>query len=194
MFTIDLSQGDQRQMMQQTSMAVMNRKIDSDIITVLDTATIGTTVAQEANVNTVQRAIAELGNNNVKVEDEDAMFGLVTPAFYAALSQAAEWSSSDYVDQKWFANRNSRLIRWNGINWIRHSGLTGLGTASEKCYIYHKDAIGHAMDKSRVESVPGTNTEQHYDYVRTTGFFGSIMLENSAIVQILHKGDAYNLS
>src|SRR5690606_39337744 len=39
-FNIFASQGDQRQLMQRTSMAVMNRKIDEQIITVLNTGTV----------------------------------------------------------------------------------------------------------------------------------------------------------
>lgn len=193
-FTVDLSQGDQRQIMQMTSMGVLNRKIDADIIGQLDTATIGTTTPATASVAMVNTAISELALNDVPVEDEENMFGLVSPAFYGYISQTPEWASADYVDMKWFAGRNLRLKRWNGVNWIRHSQLTGVGTNSEKCYIYHKSAIGHAMDKDRTTSIPGYNDEQDYHWVRTSGWFGSKKLQDSGIVQLLHDGSAYNLS
>jgi hypothetical protein len=50
------------------------------------------------------------------------------------------------------------------------------------------------MDKERVVSIPGYNEEQDYHFVRTSGFFGSKMLQNNAVVQMLHDGSAYNLS
>ena len=193
-FTVDMSQGDQRQIMQLNSMGVINRKIDADIIAQLDTATINTTPAANASVAMVMSALAELGNNYVKIEDEDNMFGLITNAFWAYMMQTTEFASGDYVDVKWYAGKNKRLWRWAGVNWIRHPALTGVATDSEKCYIYHKDAIGHAMDKERVVSIPGYNEEQDYHYVRTSGFFGSKMLQNNAVVQMLHDGSAYNLS
>ena len=190
-FTIDLGQSDQRQVMQKTSMGVLNRKIDSDIISILDTATVNMGAAQHANVELVMKALTILGNNFVKVEDEDNMWGLVTNSFWAKMMQTSEFSSGDYVEQKTFSGRARRVWRWAGVNWIRHPNLTGVGTDSEKCYIYHKDSIGHAMDKARVRSVVGYDDEQDYHYCRTTGFFGSVMLLNNAVVQLLHDGSDY---
>ncbi len=193
-FTVDLSQGDQRQIMQIGSAGVLNRKIDADIIAQLDTATINTTPAATASVAMVMSALTELGNSFVKIEDEENMFGLVTNAFWAYMMQTTEFASGDYVDMKWFNGKNKRLWRWAGVNWIRHPSLTGVGGANEKCYLYHKDAIGHAMDKSRVTSMPGYDEEQDYHWVRTSGWFGSKKLQDAAIVQMLHDGSAYNLS
>ena len=193
-FTIDLSQGDQRQIMQMNSSGVLNRKIDADIIAQLDTATINTTPAATASVAMVMSALAELGNSFVKIEDEESMFGLVTNSFWAYMMQTAEFNSGDYVDLKWFTGKNKRVWNWAGVNWIRHPQLTGVGTASEKCYLYHREAIGHAMDKSRVVSIPGYNEEQDYHWVRTSGWFGSKKLQDAAIVQMLHDGSAHNLS
>lgn len=193
-FTVDLSQGDQRQIAQLNSMGVLNRKIDADIIAQLDTATINTTPSQTASVALVMSALTELGNSFVKIEDEENMFGLITNAFWAYMMQTTEFANGDYVDMKWYSGRNMRAWRWAGVNWIRHPSLTGVGTATEKCYIYHKDAIGHAMDKERVVSMPGYNEEQDYHWVRTSGWFGSKKLQDAAIVQILHDGSAYNLS
>ena len=82
-FTVDMSQGDQRQIMQLNSMGVINRKVDADIIAQLDTATINTTPATTASVAMVMTALAELGLNKVKLEDEENMFGVISPSFWA---------------------------------------------------------------------------------------------------------------
>lgn len=193
-FTVDMSQGDQRKIMQLNSMGVINRKIDADIIAQLDTATINTTPAATASVNMVMSALAALGNAYVPIEEEDNMFGLITNAFWAYMMQTPEFANGQYVDMKWFAGKNVRMWRWAGVNWIRHPALTGVTTSSEKCYLYHKNAIGHAMDKERVTSTPGYDEEQAYWYVRTSGYFGSKMLQNGAVVQMLHDGSAFNLT
>ena len=190
-FTVDLSQGNQRQIMQQTSMGVLNRKIDRDIIAQLDTATNDTGAAATASVALVMKALTILGNAYVNIEEEDNMFGLITNAFWAYMMQTTEFASGDYVNVKFYDGSIKRMWRWAGVNWIRHTLLTGTGTAAEKCYIYHKNAIGHAMDKERVVSLPDYNKEQDYHYVRTSGWFGSKLLQQGAIVQIVHDGSAY---
>ena len=192
-FSVDLGQGDQRQIMQLNSMGVLNRKIDADIIAELDTATINTGATATASVAMVMKALAELGNNFAKIEDEESMFGLISNAFWAYMMQTPEFNRGDYVDMKWFTGKNKRIWRWAGVNWIRHPSVRGVGTAAEKCYIYHKDAIGHCMDKERVVSIPGYNEEQDYFYTRTSGWFGSKALLNNAIVELIHDGSAYNL-
>ena len=52
-FNIFASQGDQRRIMQQTTMAVINRKIDQDIIAQLNLATQDTGAAQQASLDMV---------------------------------------------------------------------------------------------------------------------------------------------
>jgi len=190
-FTVDLSQGNQRRMMQMTSMGVINRKIDQDLIDVLDTATNTTGSTATMSVALVMKALTILGNAFVNIGDEDNMFGVITNAAWAYLMQTSEFASGDYVDVKVFNGSVKRMWRWAGVNWVRHNLLTGTGTNAEKCYIFHKEAVGSAMDKDRVVSKPGYNEEQDYHYVRTSGFFGSVMLQQGAIVQITHDGSAY---
>ena len=190
-FTVDMSQGDQRQIMQQTSMGVLNRKIDLDIIAALDGATNDTGASAKASVAMVMKTLAFLGNAYVPVEEEENMFGIVTNAFWAYMMQTPEFSSGDYVDVKSYTGNVKRMWRWAGVNWIRHPLLTGVGTSTEKCYIFHRSAVGHAMDKDRVVSIPGYNEEQDYHWVRTTGYFGSKLLQNNAIGQMKHDGSEY---
>lgn len=190
-FTVDLSQGDQRQIMQQTSMGVINRKIDADIIAQLDTATNDTGAYTTASVQMVMKSLAILGNAFVPVEEEDNMFGLITNAFWAYMMQTTEFTNGLYVDVKSYTGSIKRMWRWAGVNWIRHPNLTGVATSSEKCYLFHRSAVGHAMDSERVVSMPGYNEEQDYHFVRTSGYFGTKLLQNGAVVQMKHDGSAY---
>jgi hypothetical protein len=194
-FDIFASQGDQRRIMQDGSVKVINRKIDADIIAQLDTATIDTGGYATASVAMVMKSLAALGNAEVPVEEEDNMFGLITNGFWAYMMQTPEFADGgSYVDVKPFSGPIRRVWRWAGVNWIRHPNLTGVGTSTEKCYLYHRSAIGHAMDKDSVETMIGYDGEHHYSWARATGYFGSKLLQNSGVVQMKHDGAAFGLS
>src|SRR5688572_16027827 len=55
-FNIFASQGNQREIMQKTTMAVINRRIDQDIIAELNTGTVDTGAAQTASLQLATRA------------------------------------------------------------------------------------------------------------------------------------------
>jgi hypothetical protein len=137
-FNIFASQGDQRRIMQMTSMAVVNRKIDSDIIAELDSAATnhaGST-AVTGSLNLVMRGLTILGNNKVPLDGN--IVAAITPAFYAYLMQTKEFTNVDYTVAKKFANNDGayddqpRMFAWAGVNFIVHPGLTGGGTSSEQ--------------------------------------------------------------
>lgn len=189
-FNVESSQGDARRIMQETTMAVINRKIDSDIIAQLDTATVDTGSSATGSLALVAKAVAILGNAEVPIEDENNMFGVITPAFHAYLMQVPSFTSADYVDVKPFDGPARRFRRWYGINWIVHPKLTGVGTSTEKCYIYHRDALGHAVNKDMRIAV-GYDEEQDYSYARCSVYMGSKLLQNTGVVQVKHDGSAY---
>jgi hypothetical protein len=190
-FNIFASQGDGRRIMQMGTVKVMNRKIDSDIITQLDTATVTAGAAATASLNMVAKAKAILGNAEVDVTDADNMFGLITPAFDAYLIQTKEYASADYVEVKPFAGPAKKYMRWMGVNWIVHPRLTGGGTSSESCFLFHRDAIGHAVNTGGMDVSAGYNDEDDYYWARSSIFMGSKLLQNSGVVKMLHDGSAY---
>ena len=200
-FNIFASQGNQKRIMQHTTMAVINRKIDDDIIAQLDTLTNDTgTSAATATLNMVVHAKVILGDNFVPIEEEDNMFGLITPSFEGYLMQIPEYSSADYVEVKPFVGPSKRFRRWMGVNWICHPRLTGsVGAGSagttEKCYMYHRNCIGHAFDTQSLteatKNVVGYDEEQDYSYARVSAFMGSKLLQNAGGVLMNHDGSAY---
>lgn len=190
-FNVFASQGDQKRIMQETTMAVINRKIDADIIAQLDTATVDTGAYTTASVAMVAKSKAILGLAEVPTTEADNMFAVVTPAFMAYLMQIPEFASADYVDVKPYSGPTRRMLRWFGVNWIEHPNLTGAGTSSEKCYMYHRNALGHAVDTAGVQSPVGYDDEQDYSWARCSVFMGSKLLQNGGIVQMKHDGSAY---
>jgi hypothetical protein len=191
-FNIFASQGDQRRIMQETTVGVLNRKIDADIIAQLDTGTVDTGATTTASLALVMKAIAILGIAEVPVQEEENMFGLITPAAFAYLMQVTAFASADYVEVKPFAGPIRRMRRWAGINWIMHPNLTGVGTNAEACFIYHRNAIGHAMETGNGLDVKvGYDDEQAYSWARASGVFGSKLLQNTGVVRVVHDGSAY---
>ena len=185
-FNIFASQGDQRRLMQETTRKVLNRRLDADIVAQLDTATTNLGAATTFGLAIPQRALTKLGNNEVPVEEEDKMWAVATPAVRGYIMQLTEGVSIDYVDMKPLAGPARRVMRWSGFNWIFHSNLTGVGTASEKCYFYHQDAIGSAFDTEGLNTAVGYDEEQDYSYARASSFTGAKLLQQPGIVQFLH--------
>ena len=177
--------------MQKGTRKVMNRKIDQDIIAQLTTATLTLGAATTASLNLVMHALTALDNNDVETEDEDNMFFLGSGAFRGYLMQIPEFAKADYVEVKPLVGPARRMRRWAGFNWIFHQGLPGKGTASETCFAYHRDAIGHAANTSEMNVSAGYNDEDDYYWARSSIFMGSKLLQNSGVVKVLHNGAGF---
>lgn len=188
-FNIFANQGNRRVLMQETTMAVINRKIDDQIIAELETGTQDTGAAAPGSVAMIIRAMTILGNNDA---DGGNVYLAMTPALYGYLLQAPEFTSVDYVDMKPYVRTNKQVRRrfnWMGIECIVHTGLSGKGTSAEKCLMWNQDAIGHAADVGNVKSDVGYNGEQDYSYARATMYMGAKLLQNSGVVVINHNGE-----
>ena len=190
-FNVFASQGDQRRIMQETTMAVLNRKIDADIISQFDTAT-NTTGATGvvATLALFAKGAGILGRLFVDLGDTENLFAAITPAAWQYLMQVKEFASVQYVDSKPFTGKAGVVPRWMGFNWIVHPNLTGAGTSTETCYMFHRSAVGHAIDTTGLSTPVGYNEEQDYSYARATIFMGSKLLQQGGIVQVVHDGSA----
>lgn len=189
-FNIFASQGNQRAIMQATTRAVINRKVDDLIIAELRTATqyAGLT-AVALSLNKVTHALAILGNNNVPLDG--SVYGLITPGARSYLLQTKEFASGDYVASKPLEGRNVEFY-WAGVNWMVHSGLPTLGTDTEECIIYHKSAIGHAFASTDGYGVNiGYNDEHAYSWARGYATMGAKLLQNAGVVRIRHAGSGF---
>lgn len=190
-FTTNMSQGDIRRIMQKNSIEVVNRKIDDQIITELDTATNDTGTSATASLDMIAKSMAILGQNDVDISDSENLFGVITPAFHAYLMQTKEFASADYVEVKPFVGPARKMLRWFGVNWMVHSGLTGMGTSTEKCYLFHRNAIGHAANSAELNVAAGYDERQDFYYARASMFMGAKLLQNSGVVQMKHDGSVY---
>lgn len=195
-FNILNSQGDGRRIMQETTMSVINRKIDSLIITQLNTGTVNTGSAATASLALVTKSKTILGN--AAVPHDGQITGLITPAFEAYLVQnVPQFSSADYVTARPIATGETawsdqpKMYSWLGVNWIVHPNLPGKGTNAEKCFLYHRTAIGCAFNLGEeMQMVVGYDEEQDYSYARCSSFMGAKLLQNSGVVVMNHDGSA----
>ena len=190
-FNIFATQGDQKRIMQMSSVAVLNRNIDSTIIAELDTATQTTGTPATASIAMVAKSKTILGNADVDLTDEENIFGMITPSFEAYLMQTPEFANSQYVDIKMFATKTKRMRRWFGVNWMIHPHLTGVGTSTEKCYMYHRNAIGHAANSKEMDVSVGYNEQQAISWSRASLYHGAKLLQNTGVVGMRHDGSAY---
>jgi hypothetical protein len=190
-FNIFASQGDQRSIMQKSSIATLARDIDDTIVTQLDTATQDTGTAVEGNQDLIEKCLAVLGNNDVPVEEEDKMFGLITPAMRAFLRQTTSYTSGEYVDVKPLNGPVKKMWRWAGVNWITSSRLTGKGTSAEYCYILHQNSIGHAANSKEMKVKVGFDEKQDNSWTRASLYHAALLLQNSGVMRMVHDGSRY---
>lgn len=195
-FNIFASQGNQRAIMQMTTMAVLNRKIDSLIITELATGTV--TIGSSSttpSVSLFQNGRVKLSNATVPWDSNVTL--LCQPSFIAYLEQAPEFSNAQYVDIRPYAGNTASwqdkpmAYRWRNCLIIEHPSLPGKGTSSENSFMYHKTAIGHAADTGGMQSPVGYDEEQDYSWARASCFMAAKLLQNAGVVVITHDGSAY---
>jgi hypothetical protein len=186
-FNIFASQGDQRRLMQETTQAVINRKIDQQIITELETATQDTGAAAAGSLALVTYAITILANNNANGN----VYAAITPAFYAYLLQSTEFASADYNTTRPLTDGVRARFRWAGVEFVVHTGLTGLATNAEKCIFWVKEAIGHAANSGGMMTPVGYDEEQDYTYARASMYMGAKLLQPNGVVIVNHDGSGF---
>ena len=142
----------------------------------------------------VEKAKAYLGNNSVPVEEEDNMFAIISSGFRAYLMQTTEFASGDYVDAKVFSGPTRKVWRWDGVNWMTSSLITGVGTSTELCYMWHRSALGYAINVGEDSIAVDYDKKQDTSWSRATVYHAAKILQNTGIVQMKHDGGAFNLS
>lgn len=198
-FNINASQGNQRAIMQMTSMAVINRKVDDQIITELNAGTVSIGGAGIVpDVSLFQNARVKISNASVPWDSNITL--LCQPSFLAYLEQAPEFANADYVSVKPYDGSESgesswrdqpMAYRWRNSLVIEHPNLPGRGTTSEKSFLFHKASIGHAVETQGMEAPVGYNEEQAYSWARASIMMGAKLIQTAGDVVITHDGSAY---
>ena len=134
----------------------LGRKVDDQITTVLDTTTQSTitlTVSSKAAIVATAIEFAEAAWN-LDVPNDGEVFAVVTPRYWSQLTLNDAFSRAEYVTHDGMTFTQGPAIGkgkwkdWMGIKWKMQTGLPGAGTATAKCFIWHKSAIGYAVAQS----------------------------------------------
>ena len=120
-------------------------------------------------------------------------------SFLAFLEEAPEFANAQYVDMRPYNGDSGtaswrdkpQAYRWRNCLIVEHPNLPGKGTTSEKSFLYHKTAAGHAMDTGGLQSPVGYDQEQDYSWARASCYMGALLLQNTGVVVITHDGSAY---
>lgn len=200
-FNIFQSQSNQREIMQMNSMAVLNRDIDSVVLNTLLTGTITTGATATASMTLIQKAIVYMQNNGVPWDGN--VFAVISPAFLGYLMTLDQFSNADYVVTKpavnfpgWNAGSpgadrmGQGFYDWMNVKWIVSNQISGIGTNAERCFMYHRSAIGHAVDTGGMDVDIGYESKQQMSWARCSLYHGAALLQNSGVVEMLHDGSA----
>jgi hypothetical protein len=186
-FNIFAGQSDQRRILQMEGIKVINREIDDEILLALSAATVTTGAAAAMSPTLIQKALTTLFN--AEVPNDGNIFGLLSPAAWFYMTDITSFSSSDYtrnrpMDQG--APRGPAMVEWNNVKWMMHPRLTGVGTSSTTMFIWHRDAIGHAIDSRGIQAYVGFDEQQDESWQRHTVYHAAKILQNSGIVKVVH--------
>lgn len=175
---------DERRAIAQMGAYALGRKTDDLIIAALNTSTntIGS-AASPVNLDkaTILQAFTKL--NTADVPDDGERYALVAPAQWNQLLNIEEFSSANYVGEKtpFIAGCESR--KWLGINWIMHTGLPS-DTGIHTCFIYHKNAIGHAVGMD-IKTDITWHGDHAAHFVNSMMSQGACMIDDTAAVKIV---------
>lgn len=199
------SQGDQRAIMQMNTMSIINRDMDLVILEQLGQGTLDTGAAATASLSMIRKCIAHLQNNGVAWDGN--VFACISAAFLMYLVDIPAFASADFVNVKPLAGSNLPALNasdakaqgqgwyeWLGVKWIVNSLITGVGTNAEKCFMFHRAAIGHAVDRAGVQSRIGYDDRHDFSWARCTLFHGAKLLQNSGVAVMNHDGSGLVLT
>ena len=142
---------DERMVIAKGGAWALGRKVDGQIITVLDSTTESVVTLTVTSFAAILASLLEwteaLDDNDVPNDGD--RFGLVTPRMWSQMATVKEFTSADWVGADGLPfNEGSpghkKFKDWNGVKWTNHTDLPGKGTATAKCFLYHKTAVGYA--------------------------------------------------
>jgi hypothetical protein len=183
-FDIFGGQSDRRRILQERGMKAANKEMDDTILTALNATTTNYNSGSAITLSYAKLVdiISDLYESEV---DNDGMITCVwSPKTYARILTFAQATSVDYVNSKPLVDSYQAPFRFLGAMHIMHPRVPGVGTSSAKNYVYHKAAIGHAIDTGSIKVDVGYNGEHDYSYARHSIYHGAKILQNAGVIEV----------
>ena len=145
---------DERMVLAQSGSYALGRKVDDQIITFLDTTSedvVTITVTSSAAIRNGLLQMVE-GLNTNDAPNDGNRYGILSPRMWSQAMTVKEFVSSDFVGMNGLpytegAAFGQRFKDWMGVKWQMHTAVPGLGTATAKSFVWHKNALGYATGK-----------------------------------------------
>lgn len=178
---------DERRVVASAGAYALGRKSDELIINELNTATNTVEMNDKGLTKSKIFEALEFLNTN-DVPDDGQRFGVVGVHQWNELLNLEEFSSADYVGDSYPLLKNTESKKWMGINWILHNSLP-VEDAGRSCFIYHKNAIGHASGCD-VKTDITWHGERAANFISNCMSQGAKLIDNSGIVKIICDDNA----
>ena len=178
---------DERRVIASSGAYALGRKTDELIIAALASADATNDVgAYTASLdkNTILKAFTKLNTNNIP--DDGQRFAIVGPLQWNALLNIEEFASSDYVGDNTPFLKGTESRKWLGINWIMHTGLPLKNTTERDCFVFHKNAIGHASGKDVTTDI-SWHGDHAAHFVNNMMSQGACLIDGTGVVRIKCK-------
>lgn len=191
-FNIAATSVPERIQMSKDGVMSINQATDQMIIAEMEKTTYNTGAAAAASLSWALAACELLWENEVPPDGE--CYAIVTPKAWAQLMKIKEFASRDYVDDKPFMKK-VEMRNWMGVKWMVHTRLPGRGTNAAKCFLYHKDAVGHALATPNTGGNGyaieiGVDREQDRSWALAKSYQGAALIQAEGVIQINHDDTA----
>lgn len=142
---------DERMVIAQGGAWALGRKVDDQILTVLDTTANSThtwTVTSKGAIHASAVGFVRKVHS-LDVPNDGNLWAVITPVLWSMLELIDPFANADYVNPavrpaEVGMPTDGNVRRWLGVNWVMHTGLSGIGTSAAKSFIWHKNAVGYA--------------------------------------------------
>lgn len=196
-FNAFTSQSNEREKQYRKMTGRVNRRMDKVIISELDNASTvwngGTAITMTPAILTDM--ITELEQGEVPIDAMDVTL-LGTPKVRHQLMKSPAYTSSDFVSARPYEGDEARYTNQRKVKRFLDAGmifsplLSGAGTASAKCFLFHRRAVGCAKPSSQLMLTTGFNDEHHYHYCSSSVKAACKILQSGGIIEFLHDDTA----
>lgn len=141
---------DERMAIAQGGAWALGRKVDDQIITVMDGTSQTAVTWSFGSVQQVENSLlATLRSLDAADVPNDGMrYVALSPLAYTAAMKVDSFASADYVspDNKPFEEGLPGFTwrRWMGALWTQHTGLPNVGASGTKGFAWHRNGVGYA--------------------------------------------------
>ncbi len=178
---------DERRVVASAGAYALGRKSDELIINELNQATENIAVADTGLTKLKILSALEILNTN-DVPDDGQRFAVVGVHQWNELLNMKEFSNADYVGDSYPLLKGTESRKWMGINWIMHNALPLYGD-DRTCFIYHKNAIGHASGCD-VKTDITWHGERAAHFISNCMSQGAKLIDNTGVVKIICKDNS----